>query len=124
MGWKSTPILDPRVHELQGKTSTNEGSSTRDITPVSTGQLSRQSGRADLTPHPRVMNSNLVLQGLSGASYDGANSHVEERDNHSNSTVWIRWPGTSEPQKYKALVDTPVVYPNTIQGHSVFVLLE
>ena len=21
-------------------------------------------------------------------------------------TVWIRWPGTSEPQKYKALVDT------------------
>ena len=21
-------------------------------------------------------------------------------------TVWIRWPGTSEPQKFKALVDT------------------
>ena len=23
-------------------------------------------------------------------------------------TLWIRWPGTSEPQKYKALVDTGV----------------
>ncbi|KAM6366001.1 uncharacterized protein FN964_002408 [Alca torda] len=30
----------------------------------------------------------------------------EERDNRVYWTVWIRWPGTSEPQKYTALVDT------------------
>ena len=31
---------------------------------------------------------------------------MEERDNHIYWTVWIRWPGTSDPQEYKALVDT------------------
>ncbi|GAB0190200.1 hypothetical protein GRJ2_001485300 [Grus japonensis] len=30
----------------------------------------------------------------------------EERDDWVYWTVWIRWPGTSDPQKYKALVDT------------------
>ena len=29
-----------------------------------------------------------------------------ERDNRVYWTVWIQWPGTLEPQKYKALVDT------------------
>ncbi|KAK4830408.1 hypothetical protein QYF61_010939 [Mycteria americana] len=33
-------------------------------------------------------------------------SWVEERDNQVYWTVWIRWPGTSDPQEYKALVDT------------------
>ena len=31
---------------------------------------------------------------------------MEERDNQAYWTVWIRWPGTSDPQEYKALVDT------------------
>ena len=31
---------------------------------------------------------------------------MEERDNRVYWTVWIRWPGTSDPQEYKALVDT------------------
>jgi len=31
---------------------------------------------------------------------------VEERGNHVYWTVWIRWPGTLDPQEYKALVDT------------------
>jgi len=31
---------------------------------------------------------------------------VEERDNRVYWSVWIRWPGTSDPQEYKALVDT------------------
>ncbi|GAB0208355.1 hypothetical protein GRJ2_003301200 [Grus japonensis] len=35
-----------------------------------------------------------------------ASSQVEERDNRVYWTVWIRWPGTSDPQEYKALVDT------------------
>ncbi|GAB0207603.1 hypothetical protein GRJ2_003226000 [Grus japonensis] len=30
----------------------------------------------------------------------------EERDDQVYWTVWIRWPGTSDPEKYKALVDT------------------
>ncbi|PKU36695.1 hypothetical protein llap_13006 [Limosa lapponica baueri] len=33
-------------------------------------------------------------------------SQEEERDNRVYWTVWIRWPGTLEPQKYRALVDT------------------
>ncbi|KAK4807120.1 hypothetical protein QYF61_018461 [Mycteria americana] len=33
-------------------------------------------------------------------------ARVEERDNQVYWTVWIRWPGTSDPQEYKALVDT------------------
>ncbi|RMC00733.1 hypothetical protein DUI87_22415 [Hirundo rustica rustica] len=36
-------------------------------------------------------------------------SHVapgEAQENQVYWTVWIRWPGTSEPQKYEALVDT------------------
>ncbi|KAK4806966.1 hypothetical protein QYF61_027333 [Mycteria americana] len=33
-------------------------------------------------------------------------ARVEERDNRVYWTVWIRWPGTSDPQEYKALVDT------------------
>jgi len=32
-------------------------------------------------------------------------SHEEERDDWVYQTVWIQWPGTSDPQKYKALVD-------------------
>ncbi|KAK4810340.1 hypothetical protein QYF61_019259 [Mycteria americana] len=32
-------------------------------------------------------------------------TQVEERDNWVYWTVWIQWPGTSDPQKYKALVD-------------------
>jgi len=31
---------------------------------------------------------------------------VEERDNRVYWMVWIRWRGTSDPQEYKALVDT------------------
>ncbi|GAB0207896.1 hypothetical protein GRJ2_003255300 [Grus japonensis] len=34
------------------------------------------------------------------------NRKEEERDDRVYWTVWIRWPGTSDPQKYKALVDT------------------
>ncbi|TRZ11245.1 hypothetical protein HGM15179_015861 [Zosterops borbonicus] len=35
-----------------------------------------------------------------------ASSQEEERDNWIYWTVWIRWPGTSDPQEYMALVDT------------------
>ena len=31
---------------------------------------------------------------------------MEERDNRVYWTMWIRWPGTSDPQEYKSLVDT------------------
>jgi len=44
---------------------------------------------------------------------------VEERDNQVYWTVWIRWPGTSDPQEYKALVDTGAqctLMPSDFQG--------
>ena len=75
MKWhgKPTLVLDARVHELQGKTITNEGSSRKIAAPVSGGQCeqcARQSGRADLTPDPMRRNSNPFLQKVSRESYD------------------------------------------------------
>jgi len=44
---------------------------------------------------------------------------VEERDNGVYWSVCIRWPGTSDPQEYKALVDTGAqctLMPSDFQG--------
>jgi len=44
---------------------------------------------------------------------------VEERDNRVYWTLWIQWPGTSDPQEYKALVDTGAqctLMPSDLQG--------
>ncbi|KAK4810737.1 hypothetical protein QYF61_007711 [Mycteria americana] len=87
---KPTSTLEARVHELQGKTIAKGGSSRKIAALVSSGQFPRQSKRADLTPD------------LNEGAPD---SQVEERDNQVYWTVWIQWPGTSDPQEYKALVD-------------------
>ncbi|KAK4807067.1 hypothetical protein QYF61_018408 [Mycteria americana] len=39
-------------------------------------------------------------------NFSSPRGQVEERDNRVYRTVWIRWPGTSDPQEYKALADT------------------
>ncbi|RMB88963.1 hypothetical protein DUI87_34671 [Hirundo rustica rustica] len=39
-------------------------------------------------------------------SFHVATVQGEARENRVHWTVWIRWPGTSEPQKYEDLVDT------------------
>ncbi|RMC03402.1 hypothetical protein DUI87_20599 [Hirundo rustica rustica] len=43
---------------------------------------------------------------LGPLTQDSGVNQGEARDNRVYWTVWIRWPGTSEPQKYEALVDT------------------
>ncbi|RMC19705.1 hypothetical protein DUI87_03269 [Hirundo rustica rustica] len=43
---------------------------------------------------------------VASTSHDQAASQGEARENRVYWTVWIQWPGTSEPQKYEALVDT------------------
>ncbi|RMC20150.1 hypothetical protein DUI87_00996 [Hirundo rustica rustica] len=43
---------------------------------------------------------------VASTSHDQAPSQGEARENQVYWTVWIQWPGTSEPQKYEALVDT------------------
>ncbi|RMB96402.1 hypothetical protein DUI87_27077 [Hirundo rustica rustica] len=43
---------------------------------------------------------------IASTSHDQAASQGEARENRVYWMVWIRWPGTSEPQKYEALVDT------------------
>lgn len=70
--WDENPTstLEAQVHELQEKTITNGGSSRKVASPLSSGQFSRQSGRADRTPDPMERNSNLYLQEVSGESYD------------------------------------------------------
>ncbi|KAK4819771.1 hypothetical protein QYF61_011371 [Mycteria americana] len=53
----------------------------------------------------------LAVEKLPGRSSNSkrrgpASTHVEERDIRVYWTVWIRWPSTSDPQDYKALVHT------------------
>ncbi|RMC15018.1 hypothetical protein DUI87_07197 [Hirundo rustica rustica] len=43
---------------------------------------------------------------LGPLTQDSGVNQGETRENRVYWTVWIRWPGTSEPQKYEALVDT------------------
>lgn len=67
---KPTSTLETEIHELQGKTIRNGGSSRKIPSPVSNGQFPRQSGRDDFTSSSMERNSNLFLQELSGDSYD------------------------------------------------------
>ncbi|KAK4807223.1 LOW QUALITY PROTEIN: hypothetical protein QYF61_024343 [Mycteria americana] len=108
---KPTSTLEARVRELQGKTITKGGSSRKIAAPVSSGQFPRQSQRADLTLDFNEGAPDSYVQEMGNEYYDQdkggpASSQVEERDNRVYCTVWIRWPGTSGPQEYKALVDT------------------
>ncbi|GAB0197946.1 hypothetical protein GRJ2_002260000 [Grus japonensis] len=70
-----------------------------------------QQFREDMFCSPPVWTSISTIRKVSN-EYDEqdqrgpASSQVEERDNRVYWTVWIRWPGTSDPQEYKALVDT------------------
>ncbi|KAK4831260.1 hypothetical protein QYF61_016730 [Mycteria americana] len=48
----------------------------------------------------------VIGKGLKPSASGGDSCQVEERDNQVYWTVWIQWPGTSDPQEYKALVDT------------------
>ncbi|XP_054679271.1 uncharacterized protein LOC129205587 [Grus americana] len=45
------------------------------------------------------------------------NTMTKIRDNQVYWTVWIRWPGTSDPQEYKALVDTAAQCTLTPSSH-------
>ncbi|GAB0207786.1 hypothetical protein GRJ2_003244300 [Grus japonensis] len=108
---KPTSTLRARVCELQGKTVVKRDSSRKNAAPVSTGQPPRPSERPNRSYDPLEGTSKSFLQEVS-SDYDEqdqrgpASSQVEERDNRVYWTVWIRWPGTSDPQEYKALVDT------------------
>ncbi|KAK4806727.1 hypothetical protein QYF61_007525 [Mycteria americana] len=108
---KPTSTLEARVRELQGKTITKGSSSRKIAAPVSSGQFPRQSKRADFTPDFNEEIPDSYTQEMGNEYYDQdsggpASSQVEERDNRVYWTVWMRWPGTSDPQEYKALVDT------------------
>jgi len=86
-------------------------SSRENAAPVSSGQFSRQSRQFDLDYDPLEGTSKSCLQEVSNKFSDQdqrgpASRQVEERDNRIYWTVWIQWPGTSDAQEYKALVDT------------------
>ncbi|GAB0207260.1 hypothetical protein GRJ2_003191600 [Grus japonensis] len=89
--WKSEEA--PTVDEVAGRLQQYEESlSSSSRLWRNCPRMSGNSKRIYLTPHL----DRPVLQLLG----------VEERDNWVYWTVWIRWPGTSDPQEYKALVDT------------------
>ncbi|KAK4826194.1 hypothetical protein QYF61_006138 [Mycteria americana] len=108
---KPTLTLEAQVHELQGKTITQGGSSRKIVAAASSGQFPRHSRRADPTSSLNKGTPDLYLQEVGNEYYDQdkrgpASSQLEERDNRVYWTVWIQWPGTSDPQEHKALVDT------------------
>ena len=67
---KPTSVLDARVHELKGKSTTEGDSSRKNVAPVSSRQFSRQSRRADLTSDPLEGTSNSFLQEVSNEYSD------------------------------------------------------
>ncbi|PKU43371.1 hypothetical protein llap_6341 [Limosa lapponica baueri] len=89
-----TPALQARVLELQGKADRRKNSYRRVAAPVH-GKWFSSPGR----------NSSANCRCCSQHYGGPASSQEEERDNRVYWTVWTQWPGTLEPQKYKALVD-------------------
>ncbi|RMC02513.1 hypothetical protein DUI87_20907 [Hirundo rustica rustica] len=79
---ESTDAMTQRLHELLDGKTMRGSSSKKEAAPVTQGNKDNQAQRGP------------------------ASSQVEARENRVFWTVWIRWPGTSEPQKYEALVDT------------------
>ncbi|GAB0188041.1 hypothetical protein GRJ2_001269400 [Grus japonensis] len=108
---KPTSTLEAWVHELQGKTITKGDSSRKNAAPVSSRQFPRSNGRPDCTYNPLEGTSKSFLQEVSNENSEQdqrglASSQVDLRNDRVYWTVWIQWPGTSDPQEYKALVDT------------------
>ena len=63
-------ILEARVHELQGKTITEESSSRKINAPVSDWQFPRQNRRVDLTSDLNKGTCDFHLQEVTNEYYD------------------------------------------------------
>lgn len=99
---KLTSALTTGVHVFRGKTTTNGNSSRIIQFPV--GKPSDRMEGLNVVPDPLEEISSSCLQELSNDCHDQnywgpASSHVEERENQIYWTVWISWPGTSDPQE-------------------------
>ncbi|RMC05626.1 hypothetical protein DUI87_17711 [Hirundo rustica rustica] len=103
---KSTAALAQWVCELKEGKAQRGSSTKREAAPVSRSRTARYDD--DDMSNPLEGTSKTYAQGKKdNQSYRGpASSQVETRENRVFWTVWIRWPGTSEPQDYEALVDT------------------
>ncbi|KAK4806216.1 hypothetical protein QYF61_001139 [Mycteria americana] len=126
---KPTSTLEARIHELQGKTITKGGSSRKIAAPVSSEQFPRQSKRADLSLDYNEETPDLYIQEVGNEYYDQdkrgpASSQVEERDNRVYWTVWIRWPGTSDPQDVLVSAETELIFFVVAGGSQQLTVLE
>lgn len=125
MDGKSTLTLEAQLCDFQGKRIMKGILPTGKVAlPVSSGPFPRQSRRADLTSDPMEGTSQEVSNKdeiqihvchtnplISNKYYDegqrgSASRQVEERGKWIYWNVQIGWPGTLDPQKYKALVNT------------------
>jgi len=72
--WDGKPasILEAHVHMLKGKTVTKDDSSRKNATPVSNGELSRQSRNPDLTSD--------LLEGTSKSFLQQVSSKLSDQD--------------------------------------------
>ncbi|GAB0207692.1 hypothetical protein GRJ2_003234900 [Grus japonensis] len=91
--WKSEEA--PTVDEVAGRLRQYEESlSSSLVSAVEKLSQDVRQLKEDISYSPHLYRPVLQLLG------------VEEKDNRVYWTVWIPWPGTSDPQEYKALVDT------------------
>ena len=59
MGWKPTYLLEEQVCELEGGTSTKQGSFRRNAAPVSSNQVPKQSRKVNFVHDPMRRTSDL-----------------------------------------------------------------
>ncbi|KAK4810460.1 hypothetical protein QYF61_004240, partial [Mycteria americana] len=106
LNWKDGE--GPTVHEVANELQEYEESLSSSLVSA-VEKLSRkvQQLKEDMSYSPPVWTSiSAIRSQCSSAQERGYRGQVEERDNRVYWTVCIRWPGTSDPQEYKALVDT------------------
>ncbi|RMC04379.1 hypothetical protein DUI87_19200 [Hirundo rustica rustica] len=105
---KPTSALAARVRELKERNTNRGGPTKMKVASTSHDQAARYYRSEDDMSDPCEGTSTMCGQeGNNDQCKRGpASSQGEARGNRVFWTVWIRWPGASEPQKYEALVDT------------------
>ncbi|KAK4818890.1 hypothetical protein QYF61_021407 [Mycteria americana] len=92
--------LEAHVCKLRGKTTIKKGPPKKAVSLVA---VEIQQGNQRSPRHRRTEITSLDP----GTGKEGpCVRQEEERNDRAYWTVWIRWPGTSDPQKHEALVDT------------------
>ncbi|KAK4818478.1 LOW QUALITY PROTEIN: hypothetical protein QYF61_014180 [Mycteria americana] len=98
-----SPPVQTSISDIRSKCSSAQERRYSGYTPWATLWFYLRDHREDTRKWDGKPTSTLETREMSSEYYDQdkrgpASSQVEERDNQVYQTVWIRWPGTSDPQ--------------------------